>query len=117
MARVLIFALSLSPLPLAQGDNDPLDVCEIGLRILGIGEVVPVKVCEGEARLRRVGRRPGRGHGVGGRERPWVARFCLDPPGCDPASPTQAHHTIPSPRRPGAGLPYDTLLTLLLTLT
>ena len=28
----------------AKGDNDPLDVCEIGLRILGIGEVVPVKV-------------------------------------------------------------------------
>ena len=28
----------------ARGDNDPLDVCEIGLRILGLGEVVPVKV-------------------------------------------------------------------------
>ena len=28
----------------AKGDNDPLDVCEIGLRILGVGEVTPVKV-------------------------------------------------------------------------
>lgn len=28
----------------AKGDNDPLDVCEIGLRILGVAEVVPVKV-------------------------------------------------------------------------
>lgn len=28
----------------ASGDNDPLDVCEIGLRILGVGEIVPVKV-------------------------------------------------------------------------
>ena len=28
----------------AYGDNDPLDVCEIGLRIFGVAEVVPVKV-------------------------------------------------------------------------
>jgi len=28
----------------AKGDNDPLDVCEIGLRILGVAEVTPVKV-------------------------------------------------------------------------
>jgi inorganic pyrophosphatase len=28
----------------AKGDNDPLDVCEIGLRILKVAEVVPVKV-------------------------------------------------------------------------
>jgi inorganic pyrophosphatase len=26
------------------GDNDPLDVCEIGLRILKVGEIVPVKL-------------------------------------------------------------------------
>ena len=28
----------------ARGDNDPLDVCEIGLRILGVGEVAQVKI-------------------------------------------------------------------------
>ena len=28
----------------AKGDNDPLDVCEIGLRILGVGEVAPEKI-------------------------------------------------------------------------
>ena len=28
----------------AKGDNDPLDVCEIGLRIMGVGEVAPVKI-------------------------------------------------------------------------
>jgi inorganic pyrophosphatase len=28
----------------ARGDNDPLDVCEIGLRILGVGEIIPVKI-------------------------------------------------------------------------
>jgi len=28
----------------AFGDNDPLDVCEIGLRIFGVAEVVPVKI-------------------------------------------------------------------------
>jgi len=28
----------------ARGDNDPLDVCEIGLRILGVGEITPVKI-------------------------------------------------------------------------
>ena len=28
----------------AKGDNDPLDVCEIGLRIFGVAEVVPVKI-------------------------------------------------------------------------
>ncbi len=28
----------------AKGDNDPLDVCEIGLRILKVAEVVPVKI-------------------------------------------------------------------------
>ena len=27
-----------------RGDNDPLDVCEIGLRILGLAEIVPVKI-------------------------------------------------------------------------
>lgn len=29
---------------LLRGDNDPLDVCEIGLRILGLAEIVPVKI-------------------------------------------------------------------------
>lgn len=28
----------------AKGDNDPLDVCEIGLRIMKVAEVVPVKI-------------------------------------------------------------------------
>jgi len=28
----------------ARGDNDPLDVCEIGLRILGVGEITSVKI-------------------------------------------------------------------------
>lgn len=28
----------------AKGDNDPLDVCEIGLRIMSVAEVVPVKI-------------------------------------------------------------------------
>ena len=28
----------------ARGDNDPLDVCEIGLRIMKVAEVVPVKI-------------------------------------------------------------------------
>jgi inorganic pyrophosphatase len=28
----------------ARGDNDPLDVCEIGLRILGVGEITAVKI-------------------------------------------------------------------------
>ena len=32
------------PPPLHRGDNDPLDVCEIGLRILGLAEIVPVKI-------------------------------------------------------------------------
>lgn len=28
----------------AKGDNDPLDVCEIGMKILGVAEVCPVKI-------------------------------------------------------------------------
>lgn len=43
-----------------QGDNDPLDVCEIGLRIVATGDVRQVKVLgvlamidEGEMRRRR----------------------------------------------------------------
>lgn len=28
----------------AKGDNDPLDVCEIGLKIMGVCEVTPVKI-------------------------------------------------------------------------
>lgn len=45
-----------------QGDNDPLDVCEIGLRIVATGDVRQVKVLgvlamidegEGEARGRK----------------------------------------------------------------
>ena len=28
----------------AAGDNDPLDVCEIGLRIMKVGEVAPIKI-------------------------------------------------------------------------
>ena len=35
---------SVHPDAKAKGDNDPLDVCEIGLRILGVAEVAPVKV-------------------------------------------------------------------------
>lgn len=41
------------------GDNDPLDVCEIGLRIMKVAEISPVKVLgvlclidEGELNLR-----------------------------------------------------------------
>ena len=46
----LSFPLSLPFSPLLilhvpfRGDNDPLDVCEIGLRILGLAEIVPVKI-------------------------------------------------------------------------
>ena len=46
----------------AAGDNDPLDVCEIGLRIMRVGEVAPIKILgtlclidEGEADWKMIG--------------------------------------------------------------
>ena len=35
---------SIHPDAGARGDNDPLDVCEIGLRILGVAEICAVKI-------------------------------------------------------------------------
>ena len=34
----------MHPDAMAKGDNDPLDVCEIGLRIIPVADVVPVKI-------------------------------------------------------------------------